>query len=212
MKRDHIRPPIHHHATSPQERTTPRRYLNCRGAVMAKQPKPQARPSHRAQPVENKGVSRKPCWMHSQSDFRGPGSPFRPPTFRRFSFSAPKTPALRHPITSNRDSLGFPRIRPFSLIPHPRPTIRFAMNPSLTRTSWIWLDLVGFTWIRPSPPKPHGSCHPLTHSPTHPLSHSPIHPFTDSPIHPFTHSPIHPFTHSPIHLVTLSPCHWINLD
>jgi len=140
VKRDHIRPPIHHHATSPQERTTPRRYLNCRGAVMAKQPKPQARPSHRAQPVENKGVSRKPCWMHSQSDFRGPGSPFRPPTFRRFSFSAPKTPALRHPITSNRDSLGFPRIRPFSLIPHPRPTIRFATNPHLTSTGWIYPD------------------------------------------------------------------------
>jgi len=152
VKRDHTRPPIHHHATSPQERTTPRRYLNCRGAVMAKQPKPQARPSHRAQPVENKGVSRKPCWMHSQSDFRGPGSPFRPPTFRRFSFSAPKTPALRHPITSNRDSLGFPRISLGSaLFTHPAPSAHHPLRHEPTSHKYR-LDLPGFG--RPRSPHP----------------------------------------------------------
>ena len=181
MKRDHIRPPIHHHATSPQERTTPRRYLNCRGAVMAKQPKPQARPSHRAQPVENKGASRKPCWMRGQSDFRGPGSPFRPPTFRRFSFSAPKTPALRHPITSNRDSLGFPRISLGSaLFTHPAPSAHHPLRHE-PKSHENKLDLVGFGWIYldsafSTQASPSSLTDLVTHSPTHPLTHSPCHP------------------------------------
>jgi len=140
VKRDHIRPPIHHHATSPQERTTPRRYLNCRGAVMAKQPKPQARPSHRAQPVENKGASRKPCWMHGQSDFRGPGSHFDPQRFGVLAFPRPKPrrSAIRSPATAIH--LDFPGFGPFH-------SSRTLGPPSASPRTHISREQVGFRWI-----------------------------------------------------------------
>ena len=58
------------------------------------------------------------------------------------------------------------------------------MSPRLTKSAWIWLDYLGFTWIRPSPLKPIRACCSVTLSPCHLVTAHPRHraPFGMSPL------------------------------